>query len=146
MLKFQICKHIDMCSVSVPSPQFVARPCTSCDCPTSVLCVKDYTLNKNLGSGFKTLNLFNALPFLLKPQEIKTVYFNTTIQSSLPASCVLFAPQHLYLIGISYKINIIKTNDSYLNITLFNHTCQSISVKESDLHIMCTFVLPGNTF
>jgi hypothetical protein len=126
--------------ISVP---FIEQKPTrySCDCGTIVYKVKMYGSAKQF-TGNKTFDLYNNASLTLVPNESKQLFFNTTICTSIPGVAILYGDPLLYIQGISYKINVIQTNDSYLNIHIFNKTSMNLTFKENSLHFYCTIVVP----
>ena len=131
-------------TIEIPVKQ-VKKTRTSCDCPSTVFLICNIEHLKKHMKGIKTLDLFNSHSFILQPLQIKIIFFNNTLITSLPAVCLLYGSQYLYKKGISYKINLIKTNDNYLNIIIWNHTKQPINVNKNELHFIGTIVIPGPT-
>lgn len=147
-------KHIKVTSVPIPPPQIPSKTNkTSCDCPSPVYFVKYYKYDhyvnhfqEALSKGDTLLYLTNIYSFTLQSKESKTVYFNNIIKTSLPTICILNGSQYLYKQGISHKISVLKANDSYLYIQLYNHTGHPMYVAENTLSITCNIVLPGHEF
>ncbi len=69
-----------------------------------------------------TFQCYNPKSITVPPNTCHTVAFPITIMSSLPAVSVLTSNYHLYKRGLSYNLNISHTNDSYLELPLFNYT------------------------
>jgi hypothetical protein len=95
-------------------------------------------------SGIGTFDLYFGFSLTLQPKEYKRLYFNKTIVTSLPAQCILFGSPDLYLHGLSSSINIIKTNDSYPHIVIYNFTNKTLYIKPYTIHVLAKIVLTCN--
>jgi len=132
------------CSISILPPLVVKKPRTSCDCPSTVFVIKENNsdqIKERIYKGNKTLYLTNTMSLTLKPKEIKTIYFCSSITTSLPAICIMFGSEFLYKQGISYKINHVRSNDVYPHINICNHTTKTIQIAQKQLTFMCTIIL-----
>ena len=149
-----MCKHVKKMSIIIPPRQKPSKlNRTSCDCPSTIFLTKynkfDHSMNimtEKLSSGHDSIFIYNTKSFTLLAHEIKTLYFDTIIKTLLPAMCILYGEPYLYKRGLSYKIQTLETNDSFLNIDIFNHTNNSIYVSENALSIICNVVIPGHRF
>lgn len=135
-------KHVVAVPLKPPRP--LTR--TSCDCPSKVFLIKEYQSNKRPEPGNKTYNIFNTHSFVCAAKEVKTVMLNNTFVTSMPAKCLIYGSQYLYKQGLSCHPNILPTNDSYLHISIFNHTNSSINIKSNSLHFLCTIIITGHEF
>jgi hypothetical protein len=119
---------------------------TSCDCPSSIFLTYNFGTNEKSYKGNKNVSLYNSNSIFLKPHEKKIIHFNQTFMTTFPAMCLLYANEFSYRKGISFQPNFVRTNDTYLNITIFNHTCNPIYLKPYDLHVICVLIFPGINF
>jgi hypothetical protein len=134
-------------TVVIPIPScHVRKTQTSCDCPSKVFYINYYMSSKQSFAGIKTIDLYNQYSITLKPYEKMILYFEETIITSLPATCILYGSQFLYKLGISYKVNLLQTNDTYLNIIIFNHTPKTLNFEPNSLNFICTIILNGFSF
>lgn len=135
-------KHI----VSVPEPQMLPQPKTSADCPFKVYLINTYPSYTRSVAGVKTFDIYYSKIFVCEAQKTQRLYFDKTFVTSLPAKCLVYGSQYLYRHGLSYAPTIISTNDTYVNIIIFNHTCETIILNPNMLHFHCTVILPGHNF
>jgi hypothetical protein len=93
-----------------------------------------------------TFQFYNPKSITVPPNTCHTVAFPITIMSSLPAVSVLTSNYHLYNRGLSYNLNISHTNDSYLELPLFNYTQLPITLSAYELLVHCQIVLLGKPY
>jgi hypothetical protein len=90
------------------------------------------------------LTLYNPHHITLQPKEYKTIFFEETILTSLPALCFIYGDEFLYFKELSYVPNFIRSNDGYLNVTIVNQSNKICDFKPYDLFFYCLIIFPGN--
>ncbi len=90
-----------------------------------------------------TLHCYNENVYVIKANTCQTIAFPLTIITSLPALCLITCNSWIYYKNLTYMVNSMPTNDSYLYISLFNYTKESITLNPFDLQLTCKIVVTG---
>ena len=131
--------------IHIPPLVYLPAPKTVCDCGSPpLLTIK--IMGEKCHVQSNSFYLHNQKPIIIQPNTSQTVAFPVTIMSSLPAVSVLTSNAHLYKRKLSYNINIAHTNDSYLELHLFNYTCLPITLNIGELFVHCQVVLLGKPY
>jgi hypothetical protein len=99
-----------------------------------------------LQSSNNTFHLHNDTTIIITKNTCKTIGFPCVIVTSLPAMCILTCGPRLHKLNLSYNINIMRANDNFLHLTLFNFSSETIVILPDQLHIICQVVIPGNLY
>ncbi len=132
--------------IHIPPPIYVPTP-ENYDCvdhipsPLKVhLIGYSHPNNQSITSFY----LKNTLPICISPNTSQTIAFPVTVLTNLPAVCVLTCTSnHLYKKRLTYNISISHTNDTFLEIPLFNYSKSAISLAPGELHVHCKIYLLG---
>jgi hypothetical protein len=81
--------------------------------------------------------LCNDERFTIEPLQFKTLIFNTIVFTSIKAVSLLFADDLLYRHGLTYVVNNIPTNDTFLSIKIFNTLPVSKTFEKDTLSFTC---------
>ena len=128
--------------ITIPQPIFKMQK-TCQEQLTTILNLKYIgNIGKQIPSSSTTITITNPSCFTLEPFQFKKICFPIMVLSSLPASSFVYAPELLYRLGLHCIISVIPTNDTFLYITVYNYTTQS--VKCQNLQFYCTTTLSNN--
>jgi len=134
-----------MDDISIPEPIFMKWPenYTCVDSPAPVLQIQYEGLPPDFKCRTSTtlLTLTNKSSLTIKPCRYATIHFNVLVKTSLPAITMIYGSDFLYRLGITCVINQIPTNDSFLNVTIFNHKSVPITLEKKTLQFTCHTVL-----
>ena len=135
-----------MNTITIPPLVYVASPEDVCDCggrpplPQITLIGELCKYKKNLNAND------NHKAVTIQPNTCQSVAFPVTVMTSLPAVYLLTSDTHLYRRGLSYNITIAHTNDSYLELPLFNYTQSPIKLEKYELLVNCKILLLGKPY
>ncbi len=93
-----------------------------------------------------TIHLYNENKYVISPNTCQTIAFPVTIVTSLPALCMLTCNSWIYRKNLTYMVNTLPSNDSYLFVSLFNYTQESITLNPFDLQVTCKIVVTGRPY
>lgn len=93
-----------------------------------------------------TIYLYNQNDYIINANTCQTIAFPVTVITSLPALCLLTCNSFIYNKGLSYMINTLPSNDSYLYVSLFNYTSRPIVLYSNELQVTCKVVLTGKPY
>jgi hypothetical protein len=99
-----------------------------------------------LHSSNNTFHFNNDTTIIIPKNTCKTIGFPCVIVTSLPAMCILTCAPRLHKLKLSYNINIMRANDNYLHLTLFNFSSETIEILPNQLQVICQVVIPGNLY
>ena len=132
--------------ITIPEPVYIKRPTNySCnDSPTPVLQIRYEGLldnlppltNKNL-----MITLSNFTSFTVLPRSYATLSLNVLVITSLPAVTTIYGSDFIFRHGLTCVINQIPTNDSVLNVTVYNHKSISSTFEKKSLQFIAHTVL-----
>jgi hypothetical protein len=123
--------------ITIPEPTYMKWPknYTCVDSPTPVLRIQYEGLPASLRPRANTalLTLTNTSSFTIRPCRYATLHFNILVKTSLPAVTILYGNDFLFRQGITCVINQIPTNDTMLNITIYNHKSVPVTFEKESL-------------
>lgn len=144
---FQINMNHD--ELTIPNRIYIKRPdnysCT--DCPTPVLRIKyigkqNYLQRTNSNS---LITLTNNTSFTIKPHSYAKIHFNILVRTSLPAVSIIYDDNLLFRHGLTCIINQIPTNDTLLNVTIYNNKSELSTFAKESLQFICNTLLAHYT-
>jgi hypothetical protein len=134
-------------SLTIPKLQYIKLDETQDVCGTGREPLLNYRLLgcKQIINTYRDnmFQLYNHEPFTIPALTEKTIYFNVLIMTNVPAKCIISAGTELSLHKISYTINIIHTNDDFINLTFYNPTSSDIVLSPYTCRIFCQLVTPN---
>jgi len=122
--------------ISVPDPVYMKWPKNySCpDSPTPVLQIRYEGLPITVHrTDTALITLTNQTSFTVLSCDYATINFNILVITSLPAVTILYGNDFLFRYGLTCVINQIPTNDTLLNIKVYNHKSVPITFEKESL-------------
>lgn len=92
-----------------------------------------------------TFNISNEVEYILPPKQTVNIRFPVIVETSAPATCILSCDPYLKALKIFHHINLIPTNDKYLNIDVYNNNEDPYKMPAYGLQVNCAIVF-GNIF
>ncbi len=83
----------------------------------------------------------NEKKHVISPKQFYTIFFNVLVQTSVPTTCVLWCDPILYHQQIFHKINIIKANDQFLSITLYNNNNHDFVIQPWGIQVAVNIIM-----
>ena len=114
---------------------------TSCDCPRKLFHFKIYSPNQEILCSNDSFSIRNDKTYFIPPKKFCNIVFNVTVETSIPAVCILSCYPLLRYMNIFHQINTVQTNDTYLNITLFNNNDSIFELR--GVQVNCNIIV-GN--
>ena len=127
----------------VPPVQSNSTKRTSCDCPRKLFHFKIYCPYQEIYCNNNSFSITNDKTYFIPPKQLCNITFNITVETSIPAVCILSCNPLLQHMNIFHQINTVQTNDSYLNITLFNNNEKTFELRPYGIQVNCNLVV-GN--
>jgi hypothetical protein len=129
-------------NVFIPKPHFKKQPRTSTDCPRPVLSIKYF--GKPTISFHQPKNLIylsNEEKFTIEPLQYKILTFHTIVFTSINARSLVYAEDLLHRHGLTFTVNNMPTNDTFLFIEIFNTLSVSKTFEKDSLQFNCLTLL-----
>jgi len=103
---------------------------TSHDCPrkTFHVAIQAPESQREIFIRNNMFTVYSNRSYTIPPFQYCTVSFNVIVQTSIPAVCVLFCEPLMLRLNILHQVNILKTNENYLYITLFNNNNTEVKI------------------
>jgi len=130
-----------MITIQIPPPVYLPSPHEECDCRPPIPLLRIKLMGEYCYMRSKSFCIWNHDPVTIQPNTCQTIAFPVTVITSLPAVYILTSNSHLYRRGLSYNIIIANTNDSYIELPLFNYTQSPITLEREELFVNCKIVL-----
>lgn len=130
--------------ITVPRPVCMKQPTNfSCvDSPKPVLRIRyECILTVPHSSNTPLISLTNENSFTVPSCNFATIYFNVFVTTSLPAVTLIYGNDFLFRQSLTCVINPIPSNDTLLNVTVYNHKPTAVTFAKETLQFTCHTIL-----
>jgi len=115
-----------------------------CHC-ASILHINIIAPHQRIFRKSNTFLFSNENSIVIPPKQFYRLPFTILVETSLPALCILFAESMLLRQNIFHEVTLLKTNDQYFYITLFNNNNHVVQCLPDKLQFNC-IIIQGNFF
>jgi hypothetical protein len=128
--------------VTVPTPVYMKWPKNySCqDSPPPVLKIQYDGLSPPYTNPV-LITLTNKTSVTIPSCDYAIINFPVLVTTSLPAVSILYGNDFLFRLGLTWMINLIPTNDTLLNIKVYNNKPEPLTFEKESLQFTCHTVL-----